>query len=189
MTKIDLNFGMTDEKGDEVRAQTAQFKVKQEGVYRCKSTSFEPYTSKAGNPRAWLSLQLQEDGKEHMAISVNMGLPEADDTSLGARLQLGEIAGFFQSAGISLEKLKAKKGLTTQSFCDKVVYVHHIPGVPKSRGVEGSYSETKWISEAQHKALGPVFDARAAAVPAAAGVTVTDAGSGEDTDSDPLDGL
>tara|TARA_R110000751_G_scaffold66219_5_gene135200 strand:- start:4281 stop:4820 length:540 start_codon:yes stop_codon:yes gene_type:complete len=179
MDKFELNFGMTDDKGDTVRPQTAQFKVKQEGVFRCKSTSFEPYTSKAGNPRAWLSLQVQEEGMEHMFITVNMGLPESEDTSMGARLQLGEIAGFFNSAGIGLDKLKSKKGFTTKSFCDKVVYCHHIPGT------KDSYAETKWISESQHKALRPVF----AAKPAATGVTVTGAGNNESTDSDPLDGL
>ena len=179
MDKFEVNFGMTDDKGDTVRPQTAQFKVKQEGVFRCKSTSFEPYTSKAGNPRAWLSLQVQEEGMEHMFITVNMGLPESEDTSMGARLQLGEIAGFFNSAGIGLDKLKGKKGFTTKSFCDKVVYCHHIPGT------KDSYAETKWISESQHKALRPVF----AAKPAATGVTVTGAGNNESTDSDPLDGL
>ena len=179
MDKFELNFGMTDDKGDAVRPQTAQFKVKQEGVFRCKSTSFEPYTSKAGNPRAWLSLQVQEAGMEHMFITVNMGIPNTEDTSMGARLQLGEIAGFFGSAGISLDKLKGKKGFTVKSFCDKVVYCHHIPGT------KDSYAETKWISESQHKALRPVF----AAKPATTGVTVTDSGNNESNDSDPLDGL
>jgi hypothetical protein len=175
---FDLDFGMSDERGDTVRPATAQFKVKEEGVYACRSVEFEPYTSKAGNRRAWLRLQLTEKGSEHLFITTNMGLPTKGDTSTAARLQLGEIAGFFKSAGISIEKLRKKKGFNAKAFTDKVVYCHFKPGSANS------YSETAWISEDQYLALKPVFANRTPAT----GVTASTAQE-SDEGGDLLDGI
>ena len=176
---FDLDFGMTDERGDSVRAATAQFKVKEEGVYACKSVEFETYVSKAGNRRAWLRLQLTEKGSEHLFITTNLGIPTKGDTSTAARLQLGDLAGFFKSAGISFEKLCKKKGFNNKAFTDKMVYCHFKPGSASS------YSETAWISEDQYLALKPVFANRTPAE----GVSASTENSTSEDEGSLLDGI